>query len=147
MEHILSLIGLAKKAGRVEVGEEPTGAAARAKKARIILLAGDAAPAAVRRAASFAETGNCPLVPLKADKDQLGRCLGKTSVAMAAVTDIGFADAVVKKLAALEPETYGELSRQLQRKAQRAQERRQEQARHEKNLRSGKKRGESHKKN
>ena len=31
-EHILSMLGLALKAGRVEVGEEPVGAAARAKK-------------------------------------------------------------------------------------------------------------------
>ena len=30
-EHILSMLGLALKAGRVEVGEEPVGAAARAK--------------------------------------------------------------------------------------------------------------------
>ena len=43
MEKILSMIGLAHKAGRVEIGEEPVGSAARAKKARIILVAGDAA--------------------------------------------------------------------------------------------------------
>lgn len=41
-EQVLSLLGLAKKAGRVEVGEEPVGAAARAKKARVILVAQDA---------------------------------------------------------------------------------------------------------
>ena len=33
-EQVLSMLGLAKKAGRVEIGEEPVGAAARAKKAR-----------------------------------------------------------------------------------------------------------------
>ena len=38
-EHILSMLGLALKAGRVEVGEEPVGAAARAKKARVIFVA------------------------------------------------------------------------------------------------------------
>ena len=43
-EHILSMLGLALKAGRVEVGEEPVGAAARAKKARVIFVAQDAAP-------------------------------------------------------------------------------------------------------
>lgn len=43
-EQVLSLLGLAKKAGRVEVGEEPVGAAARAKKARVILVAQDAGP-------------------------------------------------------------------------------------------------------
>ena len=43
MEHILSMIGLAKKAGRVEIGEEPVGSAARSKHARVILVASDAA--------------------------------------------------------------------------------------------------------
>ena len=40
-EHILSMIGLAKKAGQVAIGEEPVGAAARAKDARVILVAQD----------------------------------------------------------------------------------------------------------
>ena len=52
-EHILSMIGLAKKAGQVAIGEEPVGAAARAKDARVILVAQDAAPGSVRRAMSF----------------------------------------------------------------------------------------------
>ena len=43
MEHILSMIGLAKKAGRVEIGEEPVGSAARSRHARVILVASDAA--------------------------------------------------------------------------------------------------------
>ena len=140
MEHILSMIGLAKKAGRVEIGEEPVGAAARAKRARLILVASDAAPSSLRRAQSFAEVGSTILLTIPADKDALGSSLGRTSVAMAAVTDIGFAEAIVKKLAALDAEAYGAAAEQLALKAKRAQERRQEQARHEKNLRRGKKR-------
>lgn len=46
---ILHLLGLAKKAGRLEIGEEPVGAAARAHQARVLLLAADAAPNTVRR--------------------------------------------------------------------------------------------------
>lgn len=140
MEHILSMIGLAKKAGRIEVGEEPVGAAARAKKARLILLAADAAPASARRAASFAETGGTILLTVPAEKDALGSCLGRTSVAMAAITDIGFAEAIVKKLAALDGAAYGAAAEHLAVKVKRARERRQEQIRHEKNLRRGKKR-------
>lgn len=49
MEHILSMIGLAKKAGRVEIGEEPVGSAARSRHARVILVASDAAASSVRR--------------------------------------------------------------------------------------------------
>lgn len=140
MEHILSMIGLAKKAGRVEIGEEPVGSAVRAKKARVILIAQDAAASSVRRARAFANVGNCLYLIIPADKDDLGRCLGRTSCAMAAVTDIGFADAIVKKLAAIDPEKYGEAAEKMDVKARRAAERKREQAQHEKNVRQGKKR-------
>ena len=46
---ILHLLGLAKKAGRLEIGEEPVGALCRARHARLILLASDAAPNTRRR--------------------------------------------------------------------------------------------------
>ena len=137
-EQVLSLLGLAKKAGRAEVGEEPVGAAARARKARVILTARDAGPSSQRRAFSFAQSGGCLCLTIPADKDALGRALGRSSVAMCAVTDIGLAGAIVKKLAAMEPEKYGAAAEQLDSKAQRAMERRAEQARHEKNLRQGK---------
>ena len=140
MEHILSMIGLAKKAGRVEIGEEPVGSAARSKHARVILVASDAAASSVRRAYAFAQTGACLCLTIPADKDALGRALGRSSCAMAAITDVGFADAIVKKLAVMDPEHYEQASQRLQIKARRAMERREEQARHEKNLRRGKKR-------
>lgn len=139
MEKILSMMGLALKAGRVEVGEEPVGAAARAKKARVIFIAEDAAASSVRRAMSFAESGSCLALQIDAAKEQLGRALGRTSVAMAAVTEIGFAEAIVKKLAALDPERYRAAAEQLAVKAQRAAQRQAEQRQHEKNLRQGKK--------
>ena len=57
---ILSLIGLCKKAGRLEVGEEPVGAAARARHARLLLVASDAAASTrrVRIAALAASAGS-----------------------------------------------------------------------------------------
>ena len=137
-EHILSMIGLAKKAGQVEIGEEPVGSAARAKDARVILVAQDAAAGSVRRAMSFGQTGACLCLTVPFDKDQLGRALGRTSCAMAAITDIGFAEAIVKKLAALDPERYAPAAQRLEVKALRAAQRRAEQAQHEKNLRRGK---------
>ncbi len=140
MEHILSLIGLAKRAGRLEIGEEPVGSAARGKKARVILVASDAAIGSVRRAKAFSEIGACLMLHIDATKDELGGALGRSSCAMIAVTDIGFADAIVKKLAALDPRQYEAASQKLELKAQRALQRRREQQQHEKNLRQGKKR-------
>lgn len=58
-------------------------------------------------------------------------------MAMCAVTDIGFAQSLVKKLAAAEPEIYGAAAEALDLKAKRARERKEEQLQHEKNLRQG----------
>lgn len=139
MDKILSLIGLAKKAGRVEAGEEPVGAAARARDARLILLAADAADNTVRRAGHFAEAGACLLARIPADKDALGRAVGRTSCAMLAVTDVGFAEAIAKKLAALDVERYAALAEKLSVKAARAAARKDEQRRHDENVRRGRK--------
>lgn len=120
---VLSLLGLAKKAGRLEAGEEPVGAAARARDARLILLASDAAENSARRARRFAAAGACPCVVLDAPKDELGRAVGRSSCAMLAITDIGFAEAVAKRLAALDQERYGDVAETLSVKAARAAER------------------------
>ena len=140
MDKVLSLLGLAKKAGRLEAGEEPVGAAARARDARVILLASDAADNTVRRAGHFAEAGACLCAKIPATKDDLGRAVGRTSCAMLAITDIGFAEAAAKKLAAIDEAQFGELAERLSVKASRAAERKKEQARHDKNVRTGKKR-------
>ena len=73
-------------------------------------------------------------------KEELGRALGRTSVAVAAITDIGLAAAAARRLAELDPARYEESAARLDVKAQRAAERRAEQLAHEKNLRQGKKR-------
>ena len=139
MDKLLNLIGLAQKAGRLAVGEEPTGAAARARDARLILVAADAAENSVRRVRHFADAGQCLWCRIGADKDALGRAVGRSSCAMLAVTDIGFAEAIAKKLAEGD-ERFAETAEKLAVKAQRAAERRREAEAHEKNVRTGKKR-------
>ena len=69
---ILHLLGMAKKAGRLEVGEEPVGAACRARQARLVLLAADAAPNTRRRAAHFGEAGNVLWLETPFSKEELG---------------------------------------------------------------------------
>ena len=128
---ILSLIGLCKKAGRLEVGEEPVGAAARARHARLLLVASDAAANTRRRCAHFAEAGAVPWAELPFTKEELGGTVGRSSCALAAVTDIGFASSLAAKLSALNPERYGDLAAALDVKAQKALQRQKEQRQHE----------------
>ena len=49
----INYLSLAKKAGRIEIGEESAGAAARACHARLLLVAKDAPDGALRRARNF----------------------------------------------------------------------------------------------
>ena len=136
--NILSLLGLALRGGRLVMGEEPVEAVARARDTRILLLASDAADNTRRRVEHFADAGQCLWLRVPFTKAELGRQFGRTSVAVAAVTDVGLASAVVNKLAALDPEAYGDAAQKLELKAKRAAERRAEQQAHEKNLRTGK---------
>lgn len=138
--NILSLLGLALRGGNLAVGEEPVEAAARARDARVLLLAADAAAGACRRTVHFAGAGQCLWLRLPFTKEELGRATGRTSVALVAVTDIGLASAVVRRLAALDPVQYDEVAAKLDLKAQRAAERRAERLAHEKNVRTGKRR-------
>ena len=135
---ILHLLGLAKKAGRLEVGEEPVGAACRAKQAKLLLLASDAASNTFRRAAHFAQAGSVLWLEAPYTKSELGLALGRGPCAMLALTDVGFAASLVQKLSARDPERYASAAEQLQAKAARTLQRQKEKRQHEKNLREGK---------
>ena len=135
---ILSLLGLALRGGNLAVGEEPVEAVARARDARVLLLASDAADNTRRRVEHFAEAGQCLWLRIPFTKAELGRAVGRSSAAVTAVTDIGLANTIVHRLAELDPVKYDEAAAKLELKAKRAAERRAEQLAHEKNLRTGK---------
>ena len=137
MDNLLHLIGLCKRAGQLESGDEPVGAACRARDCRLILVARDAADNSFRRVKHFADAGQCLWVSVPYTKEELGEAVGRTACAMAAVTDIGFAEAIGQKLAAVDPEKYSLTAEKLHVKAERAAQRRKEQQAHERNLRRG----------
>ena len=138
MNNALSLLGLARKAGRIEIGEEPVGAACRARRARLVVLACDAAGHSARRAEHFSQSGGALCVHLPFTKEELGGILGRSSCAMAALTDAGMAASLLKKLAAADPGQYSEAAQALDLKAQKVLQRQKEQRAHEKNLARGK---------
>ena len=134
MDNALRLIGLARKGGRVEVGEEPVAAATRAHKARLVVLASDAADNTLRRASRFALSAGVPVLQSPYTKGELGLAVGRSSCAMLALTDYGLAASFARKLAETDGEQYGETAAELEEKAQRALQRQKEQRRHEKKL-------------
>ena len=137
-KYLLNLVGLAKKAGKLEVGEEPVGGAARAGQAKLIIVASDAAENTSRRASHFADAGHVKWLQVPFSKAELGGALGRSTCAMAAFTDSGLAASLVSKLAQTDPERYGDAASQLDAKAQKVLQRQREQRVHEKKLREGK---------
>ena len=100
-------LGLMRKAGRIALGEHDAGAAARAGRACLLLLAQDASDNARKRAEGFAHAAQAPLLRLPYTKQTLSERLGKT------VTDPGLAKAFVSALAQADPEQYSNTAAEL----------------------------------
>ena len=136
MDKALNYLALARKAGRIELGEEPVGVAARAQKARLVVVAEDATDHTWRRAQSFVAGTEQICLRVPYNKDLLGQAVGRTSLALAAFTDPALALAFVKALG--QPEKYSAALESLDKRTRRIQQRQKEAKAHEKNKRVGK---------
>ena len=134
---ILNYLAIAKKGRLVELGEEPVGAVARALKAHLIVVAGDASDHTWRRAKSFAAGTDQQCIRLSCSKEELGFVVGRQSLAIAAVTDVRLALAMAEALG--QPEKYKATLEVLTAKAEKAKKRQAEAKAHQRNLRKGKK--------
>ena len=137
MDKVLNYIGLARKAGRAELGEEPVGAAARALHAHLILVASNASDHTWRRAKSYCAGTDQICIRVNYTKDELGMATGRQELAMAAIVDAGMALSFVEGLG--QPDKYQETCAVLAQKKKRKQQQQKEAKAHKKNVRFGKK--------
>lgn len=94
MNKDLSLLGLAKKAGRLCVGNDAVSEALHTGRACVVVMAEDAAGNTVRRFQN--RRGEVPIETLPYPKETLGAAIGYKSCAIAAICDAGFAEAFYK---------------------------------------------------
>ena len=137
MANALNYLALAKKGRLAELGEEPVGAIARTGKAYVILVAGDASDHTWRRAKSYAAGTDQQCIRLDFTKEEMGFVVGRTSLAIAAITDVQLALALVNALG--QPEKYKAALEVLTEKAAKAKKRQAESKAHQRNVRKGKK--------
>ena len=137
MGKALNYLSLARKAGLAELGEEPVGAAARDGKAYLICVASDASDHTWRRAKSYAAGTKQQCLRLNATKDEMGMAIGRQELAIAAITDPGFALSMVEGLG--QPEKHKEILEVLAQKKARKQQREKEAKAHKRNVRIGRK--------
>ena len=102
-DNALSLLGLALRGNNLAVGGAPVEEACKTRRAKLVLTAADAAENSAQRARRWAQGGNVPWAQAPWDKETLGRTLGRSTCAMAALTDVGLAAALVRKLPDIDP--------------------------------------------
>ena len=137
MDKAMNYVALAKKARLIELGEEPVGAVTRALKARLVIVASDAGDHTWRRAKSFVAGTPQQCVRIPQTKDELGLAVGRTSLAIAAFTDVALALAFAKALP--EQEKHADILEALQEQEKRQKQRQKEAKAHKRNVKTGKK--------
>ena len=137
MDKALNYLSLARKGGMAELGEEPVGAVTRLGKGRLVIVASDASDHTWRRAKSFVAGTEQQAIRVSFTKDELGFVVGRTSLAIAAITDAALALALAKALP--EPEKYKAAIEVLEEKSRKLQQRAKEAKAHKRNVRMGKK--------
>ena len=137
MDKALNYLSLARKAGYAELGEEPVGAITREGKGYLVIVASDASDHTWRRAKSFVAGTTQQCIRLAYTKEEMGFVVGRTALAIAAITDVALALAMVKSLG--NPEKYKEALEVLSQKTEKQKKRRAEAEAHKRNIRKGKK--------
>ena len=99
MDKALQYMTLARKAGRLAVGEENCGNAAVSGKARLLLLASDASDNARKRAIGFLQGRRALLASLPWKKEELSSLLGRNGCSMVCFTDLPLASRFASAMA------------------------------------------------
>lgn len=94
---MLSLIGLATKAGKTASGEFLTEREVKSGKAALVIVAGDASENTKKKFRNMCDYYKVPIYFYE-DKDTLGHAMGKQFRASLAVLDEGFAKGIRKHL-------------------------------------------------
>ena len=137
MDKALNYLALARKAGLAELGEEPVGDITRAGKGYLVMVASDASDHTWRRAKSYVAGTEQQCIRMKYTKEELGFAIGRSSLAIAAITDAPMALALVNALG--EPEKHKAVIEVLSAKTVKVKKRQQEAKAHQRNVRMGKK--------
>ena len=96
-DRILSLLGIAAKAGRLKSGEFASEKAIKGGNAFLVVLAADASENTKKHFTDMCSYRNIPLYKY-GTKEELGRCTGKESRAVIAVTDEGLGNSLISGL-------------------------------------------------
>ena len=97
-DKVLSLVGIATKAGKTVSGEFSTEKAVKSGKACAVIVSAEASPNTRKKFGDMCAYYHVPVF-FYGTKEELGNAMGKEFRASLAVTDSGLSDAIRKELA------------------------------------------------
>ena len=89
------MLGLARRAGKTASGQFQAENAVRSGKAKLVILAADASGNTKKHFRDMCSFRHIPCLVF-GDKEKIGRCLGQEARSVAALTEISFADAILR---------------------------------------------------
>ena len=96
-DRVLSMLGMAAKAGKIESGEFSTEKAVKGGRGRLVIVAEDASDNTKKMFTNMCKYYKVPFVVF-GTKEELGHWIGKAYRASICILDEGFAKAVLKKI-------------------------------------------------
>ena len=103
VDRVLSMLGIAAKAGNVVSGEFSTEKAVKTGKAYLVIVSEEASANTNKMFTNMTDFYEVPMYVF-GTKEELGRCIGKEFRASLAITDENLANAVENKLKACKTE-------------------------------------------
>lgn len=96
-DRVLSMIGLAAKAGKIKSGEFSALKSVKSHKSYLVIVSSDASDNTKKMFTNSCEFYEVP-IRFYSDKDNLGGAIGKMTRASISIEDEGFAKALIKKI-------------------------------------------------
>ncbi len=96
-DKVLSLLGLAKKAGKLKGGEYCVETEVKKGRAKLVIVAEDASDNTKKSYTDMCSFKKVPVI-FYGNKETIGKCIGCEERAAVVLTDEGFANAVNKKI-------------------------------------------------
>ena len=93
-QKMLSLLGIARRSGRVSLGADAAKEALAKHRSRLLLLAADVSERSEKAMKTAADGTGVPVLRTMVPMDRLGAAVGKPGTGILSVNDIGFAEKI-----------------------------------------------------
>ena len=125
-DRILGLIGMMRKASALVIGEDRVSEAVQQGRVKILMMPSDAGNRVREYAAHAVENRHLQMIELPYQTEMLSAAVGLSNCQIAAVTDLGFAKAVISMLVKQNPGRYKTEAESINRRFEKRERRKRE---------------------